>query len=120
MYLRSTNFLNFIFISALFFSCEKDTYSSPPAYEKATGILLAVSDYWSKYKKYPKTTSEIISAIREFYPSAEIDPWSTPYKVEFSEPFLYTIISAGTDRKFNTSDDMVLERNLSPSKGRKR
>lgn len=120
MNLRPAKFVDLTFISFLFASCEKDTYSSPPAYEKATDILLAVSDYWVKYKKHPKTTAEIISAIREFSPSAETDPWSTPYKVEFSEPFLYTIISAGPDRKFNTSDDMILEKKMSPSKGRKR
>ena len=34
-----------------------------------------------------------------------LDPWKTPYKIEFTDKTSFVIKSAGEDQKFNTKDD---------------
>jgi len=66
-------------------------------------ITQAISMYYSEKGYLPDTLSEMVP---NYLRSVPVDPWGQPYKYE-KEGDSYKIISAGADKYFDTSDDII-------------
>ena len=98
----------------------------PSARQEMNGLNAALSLYRTSFGQYPTgTKAEILRAImgdnpqhrslakvspRLISPAGELcDTWGTPYEIQFEGANSFTIISAGPDRKFGTSDDVIFD-----------
>ena len=68
-------------------------------------IRQAITMFYNEKGRLPETLSELTPNYLRYVP---VDPWGQEYKYEKDENS-YKIISAGKDKYFNTSDDIVKE-----------
>ena len=70
----------------------------------------AIEKYQAQMKKFPAAhnMTELNDLLYPaFMPNIlRLDPWSTEYAFNLTEPDSYTIVSAGPDRQFGTADDI--------------
>jgi len=101
-----------------------------------SSLVMACSSYNQEYGALPannenRILAQVLSgqsltgmnsrriAFIEFYPrnlsqTGEIvDDWETPLKIEFTENQIITVSSAGSDRTWETNDDLI-ERSIAP------
>jgi len=87
------------------------TANETAAKASVKSISEAVTSYYIKFKKNPKSLEDLIKgtdddpAILEGGEGALIDPWDNQYKFE-QHGKRFAIISAGPDGEFGTDDDI--------------
>lgn len=68
-------------------------------------ITEAINSFFSDRGRSPELLAELIPDYLKTK-NDFLDPWGTPYKIDFQDENNMTIISAGNDRTFETSDDL--------------
>lgn len=77
-----------------------------------TQMKLSVASYLVHAKRpLPLNDAKLLDAISGGRGVAPMDPWGTPirYRVTEPQPGWFYLMSAGPDRAFDTSDDIVVE-----------
>ena len=99
-------------------------HHAPPGGTLALSV--ALQSYYSAFEKYPTGTDvQIFNALRGKNPrnfvffdvgsrgvgtnGELLDPWKTPYRIEFIAQTNFVIRSAGPDQKFGDKDDIVFD-----------
>jgi hypothetical protein len=88
-----------------------------------SALTTAISSYQVKYSNYP--TGENASVVRVLagdnpqkivflnfrrsteHPNEMLDPWDTPYQIDFFQQTNFVIRSAGKDKIFGDKDDFI-------------
>jgi hypothetical protein len=88
-----------------------------------TDLKMALNAYHDKYSNYPTgENSNIVSALAgdnlqkiaflnfrrtKEHPNEMVDPWETPYQIEFFQQTNFILRSAGKDKIFGDADDII-------------
>jgi hypothetical protein len=89
------------------------------SWNRMGGIDQALAERYRKDKTYPvdETSLQALLSDAGIGKSALLDPWETPIRFQFdvvATRLVMTAKSAGPDKKFDTADDLVLQRQAWP------
>ena len=68
-------------------------------------IIQAIESYFSDFGRYPESLKELIPVYLRTL-NESLDPWGTPYQIITDGQTDLSLVSAGKDKIFNTSDDL--------------
>lgn len=68
-------------------------------------IIQAIESYFSDYGRYPESLGQLIPVYLRTKREC-LDPWGTPYQLATENQDVISLLSAGKDKIFKTSDDL--------------